>query len=68
MAKDEQWLVLLESLKKLLNRDHISMAIKAFEQALAIDPGFLPAPTTSASPTGERGRRTSPANRDGCVN
>lgn len=43
MAKDEQWLVLLESLKKLLNRDHISMAIKSFEQALEADPSFLPA-------------------------
>ncbi|MGH7572740.1 MAG: GWxTD domain-containing protein [Gemmatimonadota bacterium] len=40
LGKDEQWLVLLESLKKILNRDHISMAIDAFEKALAIDPGF----------------------------
>jgi GWxTD domain-containing protein len=43
LAKDEQWLVLLESLKKLFNRDHISMAIKSFEQALEGDPDFLPA-------------------------
>ena len=43
LAKDEQWLVILESLKKLFNRDHISMAIKAFEDALKIDAGFLPA-------------------------
>ncbi len=43
LAKDEQWLVLLESLKKILNRDHISMAIKAFERALDVDPGFHPA-------------------------
>ncbi|MGH7565838.1 MAG: GWxTD domain-containing protein [Gemmatimonadota bacterium] len=43
LAKDEQWLVLLESLKKLFNRDHISMAIKSFEKALEVDPGFLPA-------------------------
>lgn len=43
LAKDEQWLVLLESLKKLFNRDHISMAIKSFESALDIDPAFLPA-------------------------
>ena len=43
LTKDEQWLVLLESLKKLFNRDHISMAIKAFEEALEIDPEFLPA-------------------------
>jgi GWxTD domain-containing protein len=43
LAKDEQWLVLLESLKKIFNRDHISMAIKAFEDALEIDPAFLPA-------------------------
>ncbi|MGH7558772.1 MAG: GWxTD domain-containing protein, partial [Gemmatimonadota bacterium] len=40
LGKDEQWLVLLESLKKILNRDHISMAIDAFERALAIDPQF----------------------------
>ncbi|HYO46370.1 MAG TPA: GWxTD domain-containing protein [Gemmatimonadota bacterium] len=43
LAKDEQWLVLLESLKKIFNRDHISMAIKSFEKALEVDPGFLPA-------------------------
>jgi GWxTD domain-containing protein len=43
LAKDEQWLVLLESLKKIFNRDHISMAIGAFEDALEIDPEFLPA-------------------------
>ena len=43
LAKDEQWLVLLESLKKLFNRDHISMGIKSFERALQIDPDFLPA-------------------------
>ncbi|HJU86734.1 MAG TPA: GWxTD domain-containing protein [Gemmatimonadota bacterium] len=43
LAKDEQWLVLLESLKKLFNRDHISMAIGYFEDALEADPGFLPA-------------------------
>lgn len=43
LAKDEQWLVVLESIKKLFNRDHISMAIKTFEDALKIDPGFLPA-------------------------
>ena len=43
LAKDEQWLVLLESLKKLFNRDHISMAIKSFERALEIDGEFLPA-------------------------
>jgi len=43
LAKDEQWLVLLESLKKLFNRDHISMAIKSFEDALEADPSFLPA-------------------------
>lgn len=40
LGKDEQWLVLLESLKKVLNRDHISMAIQAFERALAVDPAF----------------------------
>lgn len=40
LGKDEQWLVLLESLKKVLNRDHISMAIDAFERALAVDPAF----------------------------
>jgi GWxTD domain-containing protein len=43
LAKDEQWLVLLESIKKLLNRDHISMAIGYFEDALEADPDFLPA-------------------------
>jgi GWxTD domain-containing protein len=43
LAKDEQWLVLLESIKKILNRDHISMGIKAFEDALEVDPDFLPA-------------------------
>jgi GWxTD domain-containing protein len=43
LAKDEQWLVLLESLKKLFNRDHISMGIKSFERALEIDSDFLPA-------------------------
>jgi len=43
LAKDEQWLVLLESLKKLFNRDHISMGIKSFERALEIDTDFLPA-------------------------
>ena len=40
LGKDEQWLVLLESFKKVLNRDHISMAIKAFQRALDIDPSF----------------------------
>jgi GWxTD domain-containing protein len=40
LIKDEGWLVLLESLKKLFNRDHISMAIKAFERALEADPQF----------------------------
>ncbi len=40
LSKDEQWLVLLESFKKILNRDHISMAQKAFEEALEIDPEF----------------------------
>ena len=35
--------LLLESLKKLFNRDHISMGIKSFERALQIDPDFLPA-------------------------
>ncbi|MFN2419870.1 MAG: GWxTD domain-containing protein [Gemmatimonadota bacterium] len=40
LIKDEGWLVLLESLKKLFNRDHISMAIKAFERALETDPQF----------------------------
>ncbi|HJU87488.1 MAG TPA: hypothetical protein VJ788_08980, partial [Gemmatimonadota bacterium] len=43
LAKDEQWLVILESLKKLFNRDHISMAIGFFEDALEADPDFLPA-------------------------
>ncbi|MBW3661237.1 MAG: GWxTD domain-containing protein, partial [Gemmatimonadetes bacterium] len=43
LTKDEQWLVLLESLKKLFNRDHISMSQKAFQRALATDPEFLPA-------------------------
>ncbi|MEJ2151943.1 MAG: GWxTD domain-containing protein, partial [Gemmatimonadota bacterium] len=43
LTKDEQWLVILESLKKLFNRDHISMAIKAFEKALEIQPDFHPA-------------------------
>ena len=43
LAKDEQWLVLLESLKKLFNRDHISMAIGYFEDALEADPASLPA-------------------------
>lgn len=43
LAKDEQWLVILESLKKIFNRDHISMAIKSFEKALEVDPNFLPA-------------------------
>lgn len=43
LAKDEQWLVLLESFKKVLNRDHISMAVKAFERALDVDPAFHPA-------------------------
>lgn len=43
LTKDEQWLVILESLKKLFNRDHISMAIKAFEKALDIQPEFHPA-------------------------
>jgi GWxTD domain-containing protein len=42
LVKDEGWLVLLESLKKLFNRDHISMAIKAFERTLEIDPAFHP--------------------------
>ncbi len=42
LAKDEQWLVLLESLKKIFNRDHISMAIGYFEDALEADPDFLP--------------------------
>ena len=40
LGKDEQWLVLLESLKKVLNRDHISMAIGSFEDALEADPTF----------------------------
>jgi GWxTD domain-containing protein len=40
LAKDEQWLVLLESLKKVLNRDHISMATRAFERALDVEPAF----------------------------
>jgi GWxTD domain-containing protein len=40
LGKDEQWLVLLESLKKVLNRDHISMAIRSFEDALEADPAF----------------------------
>jgi GWxTD domain-containing protein len=40
LGKDEQWLVLLESLKKVLNRDHISMAIQSFEDALEADPAF----------------------------
>lgn len=40
LSKDEQWLVLLESLKKVLNRDHISMAIGSFEDALEADPAF----------------------------
>lgn len=40
LRKDEQWLVVLESLKKILNRDHISMAVKAFERALSTDPEF----------------------------
>ena len=43
LAKDEQWLVILESLKKLFNRDHISMAIGFFEDAVEADPDFLPA-------------------------
>lgn len=43
LKKDEQWLVILESLKKVFNRDHISMAQKAFEEALEIDPAFHPA-------------------------
>lgn len=42
LKKDEQWLVLLESLKKLFNRDHISMAQKAFQKTLEIDPDFAP--------------------------
>lgn len=40
LKKDEQWLVILESIKKIFNRDHISMAQKAFERALEIDPTF----------------------------
>jgi GWxTD domain-containing protein len=40
LAKDEGWLILLESFKKLFNRDHISMAIKAFEEALEIDSDY----------------------------
>jgi GWxTD domain-containing protein len=40
LTKDEQWLVILESLKKLFNRDHISMAIKAFEKSLEVDSDF----------------------------
>lgn len=40
LTKDEQWLVVLESLKKIFDRDHISMAIEAFETSLEIDPGF----------------------------
>jgi len=40
LAKDEGWLVLLESFKKLFNRDHISMAIKAFERAVEADPEY----------------------------
>lgn len=43
LAKDEGWLILLESFKKLFNRDHISMSIKAFERALDTDPAFHPA-------------------------
>jgi GWxTD domain-containing protein len=43
LAKDEGWLIVLESLKKVFNRDHISMATKAFENALRIDPAFHPA-------------------------
>ncbi len=40
LAKDEGWLILLESFKKLFNRDHISMAIKAFERAVEIDSDY----------------------------
>jgi GWxTD domain-containing protein len=40
LKKDEQWLTILESLKKLFNRDHISMAIKAFEKSLEVDSDF----------------------------
>ena len=40
LTKDEQWLVVLESVKKILNRDHISMAVKEFEKALEFDPDF----------------------------
>jgi GWxTD domain-containing protein len=40
LSKDEQWLVLLESVKKVLNRDHISVAIQSFEDALETDPAF----------------------------
>lgn len=38
LTKDEAWLVLLESFKKLFNRDHISMAVRRFEEALDADP------------------------------
>lgn len=40
LKKDEGWLILLESIKKIFERDHIGMAIRAFERALAEDPGF----------------------------
>ncbi len=40
LAKDEGWLILLESFKKLFNRDHISMAVKAFQRAVEADPEF----------------------------
>lgn len=40
LRKDEGWLILLESLKKIFERDHISMAINAFERVLESDPDF----------------------------
>lgn len=42
LKKDEGWLVILESIQKLFNRDHISMAIKDFEKSVDIDPEFHP--------------------------
>ncbi len=38
LTKDEHWLVVLESVKKIFDRDHISMATKAFDKALAARP------------------------------
>jgi len=43
LKKDQGWLILLESIKKIFERDHISMAIGAFERALEEDPEFHPA-------------------------